>query len=640
MRKKLSKLISFLLALSMVIGILPTMAYAEETGKKVFNEIYITTNDSAWTLYQVGKDAKAAERQFFYEVMGVGEAYKDMYRINTGNSSLRYIDGTGYNVTKDGDVIEEGRHYIYRICVQSKDNYGFDSNKDNMTVYLNGTKVKPVYMQYREYWGAYVIEIDVPYSPAARPEMIEIKYFSLDIGEVRIGQTSATSIENNNETFKISKLEWTCDKEPEFKAGDVFKEDSTYTLALTLTPNKGYAFSVDEATNKYNGTYSSRNTNYDSRNDRMDGSNLILKYTFKTVTTIKDIYLKTDYSAWSKYKIGANGGEASAQFSNKVSGVEQNDMYYLDTGNTCLAYIKYEDDIWAVTDDDVISQGIQYVMCFNLYGKKGYSFDNNASNMNVYLNGTKVTPRELYYNEYCGSYRVFIDVPFNPAEETVLTGWQKADGKWYYYDKTGVKQFSKWIGGNYYVKADGTMAISEFVDKGNYYVGKDGKWDKGTKWLKSGDKWYYIVSGKVQKSKWMQIGKKWYHFNKDGIMEKSKWIGGNYYVKADGTMAISEFVDKGNYYVGKDGKWDKGTKWLKSGDKWYYIVSGKVQKSKWVQISKKWYHFDKDGIMETSKWIDGKYYVKADGTMAISEWVDAGKYYVGADGKWIKGYKK
>ena len=44
--------------------------------------------------------------------------------------------------------------------------------------------------------------------------------------------------------------------------------------------------------------------------------------------------------------------------------------------------------------------------------------------------------------------------------------------------------------------------------------------------------------------------------------------------------------------------------------------------------------------METSKWISGTYYVKADGTMAISEWVDAGKYYVGADGKWIKGYKK
>ena len=106
MRKKLSKLISFLLALSMVIGILPAMAYAEETGKKVLNEIYITTNDSAWTLYQVGSDADAAESQLIYEVMGVGEAYKDMYEIDTGNSRLGYVDGTGYKSTKEGDVIE------------------------------------------------------------------------------------------------------------------------------------------------------------------------------------------------------------------------------------------------------------------------------------------------------------------------------------------------------------------------------------------------------------------------------------------------------------------------------------------------------------------------------------------------------
>lgn len=560
MRKKLSKLISFLLALSMVIGILPAMAYAEETGKKVFNEIYITTNDSAWTLYQVGRDANAAESQLVYEVAGVGEAYKDMYEIDAANTRLKYVDGTGYKYTKEGDLIEDGRHYIYDFCIWPGSNCGFDSDKDNMTVYLNGTKVTPIDMRYNEYWGNYHIDIDVPYSPAARPEMIDITYFALDIGKVRIGETSATSIENNNQTFKISKLEWTCDKEPEFKAGDVFKEDSTYTLALTLTPNKGYAFSVDETTNKYNGAYSSGNTNYDSINNRMDGSNLILKYTFKTVTTIKDIYLKTDYSAWSKYKIGANGGEAGDQFSDKVSGVEQNDMYYLDTGNSYLCYIKYEDNIWAVRDDDVISKDIQYVMCFNVKVEQGYAFDSNASNMNVYLNGTKVTPRELNYNEYWGSYRVYIDVPFNPAEETVLTGWQKVDGKWYYYDKTGVKQFSKWIGGNYYVKADGTMAISEFVDNGNYYVGKDGKWDKGTKWLKSGDKWYYIVSGKVQKSKWVQISKKWYHFDKDGIMETSKWIGGKYYVKADGTMAISEWVDAGKYYVGADGKWIKGYK--------------------------------------------------------------------------------
>ena len=61
--------------------------------------------------------------------------------------------------------------------------------------------------------------------------------------------------------------------------------------------------------------------------------------------------------------------------------------------------------------------------------------------------------------------------------------------------------------------------------------------------------------------------------------------------------------------------------------------------SKWIRTNNKWYYLDKDGVMQTSKWIAGKYYVKADGTMAVSEWVDNDIYYVGSDGKWIKNYK-
>ncbi|RGF64882.1 hypothetical protein DWZ44_13830 [Blautia sp. AF32-4BH] len=35
------------------------------------------------------------------------------------------------------------------------------------------------------------------------------------------------------------------------------------------------------------------------------------------------------------------------------------------------------------------------------------------------------------------------------------TGWQKIGGKWYYMDKNGALQESKWISGIYYVKVDG-----------------------------------------------------------------------------------------------------------------------------------------------------------------------------------------
>ena len=37
---------------------------------------------------------------------------------------------------------------------------------------------------------------------------------------------------------------------------------------------------------------------------------------------------------------------------------------------------------------------------------------------------------------------------------------------------------------------------------------------------------------------------------------------------------------------------------------------------------------------------DDWYYVKADGTMAVSEWVDQNKYYVDANGKWVKNKTK
>ncbi len=181
--------------------------------------------------------------------------------------------------------------------------------------------------------------------------------------------------------------------------------------------------------------------------------------------------------------------------------------------------------------------------------------------------------------------------------------WVKISTKYYYFDKSGVMQTSKWIGSRYYVKADGSMATSEIVDNGRYYVDGKGIWVKDTKWLKLSGKWYYLKNGTVQTSKWLKIGNKSYYFDKKGVMLTSRWI--------------------------------------KTNGKWYYVnANGIMQVSKWLKIGSKWYYVNADGIMQTSKWISGTYYVKADGTMAISEWVDGGKYYVGSDGKWIKNYKK
>ena len=159
--------------------------------------------------------------------------------------------------------------------------------------------------------------------------------------------------------------------------------------------------------------------------------------------------------------------------------------------------------------------------------------------------------------------------------------------------------------------------------------------DVANGWKKVGSSWYYYTNGKVVTG-WKSINGKKYYFNTSGVMQTSKWIGGQYYVKADGTMATSQLVDNNEYYVDSNGKWVKTTKWLKINNKWYYNISGNIQQSKWVKINNKWYYFNGSGVMQTSKWIDGTYYVQADGTMAKSKLVDNNKYYVDADGKWVK----
>ncbi|MBS5198269.1 MAG: hypothetical protein KHY93_14205 [Clostridiales bacterium] len=58
----------------------------------------------------------------------------------------------------------------------------------------------------------------------------------------------------------------------------------------------------------------------------------------------------------------------------------------------------------------------------------------------------------------------------------IQTGWLYTGGNWYYLDNSsGHMLTSTWVKGEYYIKADGTMARNEWI--GKYHVGADGKWD-------------------------------------------------------------------------------------------------------------------------------------------------------------------
>ncbi len=264
----------------------------------------------------------------------------------------------------------------------------------------------------------------------------------------------------------------------------------------------------------------------------------------------------------------------------------------------------------------------------------------------------------------------------------MLTGWQHINDSWYYLGNNGAMVSSVWVE-NYYLKADGVMAVSEWVDDGKYYVGTDGKWipdrwvhnqngwqyrlGDGTwlesRWLFINGKYYYFGSNGYMQTGWQYVNGSWYYLDSSGAMVSSIWIE-NYYLKADGVMAFSEWVDDGKYYVGEDGKWIKYygiTGWQRDSSGWWYSRGdGTYPISEWEYIDNKYYYFNKKGYMYTGwllygghwyyldrsgamytgwlKYNDKWYFMKDSGEMAVSEAV--GEYYVDESGVWLKEYNR
>ena len=271
--------------------------------------------------------------------------------------------------------------------------------------------------------------------------------------------------------------------------------------------------------------------------------------------------------------------------------------------------------------------------------------------------------------------------------EVKKNGWVKEGSTWYYYEN-GALAHNKWISSAYWVGADGKMATSSWVDGGRYYVGANGTWVKDAK------------KPEVKKNGWVKESNTWYYYE-NGTLARNKWAG-NYWLGADGKMATSSWVDNGRYYVGENGAWVKDAKkpeaakpaekkqgWLKEGNEWYFYYQGQLTKNAWVgsywlgadgkmatsswvdngryyvgangvwdKNAKKpeaakpaekkqgwkkennvWYYYNEDGSLARNKWA-GNYWLGSDGKMATNAWVDNGRYYVDANGAWVKDASK
>ena len=215
------------------------------------------------------------------------------------------------------------------------------------------------------------------------------------------------------------------------------------------------------------------------------------------------------------------------------------------------------------------------------------------------------------------------------SDALAAQGWVKTGNAWYFYNQNGVLARNAWAG-NYWLGADGKMVTNAWVYNGRYYVDANGAWVKGAQ------KPAAPKPTVVQKQGWVQSGGAWYFYHQGQIV-RNAWVG-SYWLGADGKMATSSWVDGGRYYVGANGVWDKNAK-KQEPVKPATPKPAEVKKNGWVKVGNTWYYYE-NGTLARNKWISSTYWVGADGKMATSSWVDNGRYYVGANGAWVKDASK
>ena len=201
-------------------------------------------------------------------------------------------------------------------------------------------------------------------------------------------------------------------------------------------------------------------------------------------------------------------------------------------------------------------------------------------------------------------------------------GWVKTGNTWYFYNQNGTLARNTWSG-NYWLGADGRMVTNAWVDGGRHYVGSNGLWVKGAQKP-------VAAKSEVKKQGWVQNGSAWNYYYQGNIV-RNAWIG-SYWLGADGRMVTNSWVDNGRYYVGANGVLDKTVKKQET-------LKPEVKKNGWVKEGSTWYYYE-NGALARNKWISSTYWVGADGKMATSSWVDGGRYYVSANGAWVKDAKK
>ena len=203
------------------------------------------------------------------------------------------------------------------------------------------------------------------------------------------------------------------------------------------------------------------------------------------------------------------------------------------------------------------------------------------------------------------------------------TGWQAIDGKWYYFDPATGKslRWARKIGGaTYYFNSQSQMhtgLLTWVADGLKSYYGSDGK--QLTGWQKVDGKWYYFDPATGKSLRWARkIGGATYYFNSQSQMHTGllTWVadGLKSYYGSDGKQLTGwQKVDGKWYYfdpaTGKSLRWER-----KIGSHWYYFNSQSQMHTGWLKWSGKqqWSYYWSNGLRASGTQVIGGYEYRFD----------------------------
>ena len=302
-------------------------------------------------------------------------------------------------------------------------------------------------------------------------------------------------------------------------------------------------------------------------------------------------------------------------------------------------YSSGSSDIFYVSNGKLVKNTWKTVNGNSYYfGEDYYAYINRVSQV-------KGSDKTYYFNQNGqlspgGWIYLYSSKYYARTDGSLVTGEQKIDGKWYYFDEYGLLQ-------------TGLVAY-----KGHLYLcGSDGAYigeASGNGWNQIKGSWYYIENNNpVTGIKLIKNVR--YYFNENGLM-MTNTITDGYVFDGDGKQVTSGWYKIGADYLYVDsstGKYVTGEKTInnktyffggngimvtgeifRDGKKYVYDTNGVLKstsavKSGWYLINGIYYYYENDKPYNGWK---GSYYI-SDGRMLTNTIIDG--YWVGKDGKYV-----